>query len=53
MSNHDKQWEDHFITPIARTLKKRGVRYIRDDGKASYVLQPEIPENESDQTTEK
>ena len=46
---HRKAWEKNFITPIAKTMKQRGVAYmviiIRDDGKAAYVLDAEIPEN--------
>jgi hypothetical protein len=34
----------HFVVPIAKEMKKRGVGYmciiIRDDGKASFVLEP-------------
>ena len=46
---HRKAWEKNFITPIAKTMKQRGVAYmviiIRDDGKAAYVLDTEVPEN--------
>ena len=48
-SAHDKAWQKNFIVPIAQTMKQKGVAYllilIRDDGKASYVLDTEIPPN--------
>jgi hypothetical protein len=48
---HDKAWEKNFIVPIAKEMKSRGVNYmviiLRDDGKAAYVLDTEIPENAS------
>lgn len=44
---HDEAWRDHFITPIARSMKSHGVRYllilILDDGKAQFVLDPDLP----------
>ena len=46
---HRKAWQKNFIVPIAQTMKQKGVAYllilIRDDGKASYVLDTEIPPN--------
>jgi hypothetical protein len=43
-SDHNESWKRHFIVPIAKEMKKRGVGYmaiiIRDDGKASFVLEP-------------
>jgi hypothetical protein len=44
LAKHDRAWEKQFIVPIAREMKKRGVAYlviaIRDDGKATYTLEP-------------
>lgn len=44
---HDKAWKKHFVTPIGREMKKRGVAYmvliLREDGKLSYILAPTIP----------
>ena len=49
---HDAAWERNFVVPIAREMKKRGVGYmvitIRDDGKCTYILDSEIPENCAD-----
>jgi len=46
---HDKAWEQNFVVPIGREMKRRGIAYmvmiIRDDGKVAYVLDTEIPEN--------
>jgi hypothetical protein len=46
---HDQAWESHFIVPIAKEMKARGVAYllitIRDDGKAAYVLDTQLPPN--------
>jgi hypothetical protein len=43
-SDHNESWKRHFIVPIAKEMKNRGVGYmaiiIRDDGKASFVLEP-------------
>jgi hypothetical protein len=48
-SAHDEAWEKHFVMPIAKEMKKRGVAYlviaIRADGKAAFVLDTEIPPN--------
>ena len=48
-SAHEKAWQKNFMVPIAQTMKQKGVAYllilIRDDGKASYVLDTEIPPN--------
>lgn len=48
-ASHDKAWEKNFIVPIAKTMKQRGVAYmviiICDDGKATYVLDSEVPPN--------
>ena len=44
----DEKWRDHFVLPIAKEMKARGVAYmlitIRADGKAEYVLEPNEPE---------
>lgn len=44
LAEHDRAWRKSFIQPIAQEMKKRKVGYLRitlrDDGKASYVLQP-------------
>jgi hypothetical protein len=49
MSKHDKAWQRGFIVPIAKEMKARGVAYLvivmRDDGKATFVLDTEVPEN--------
>ena len=41
---HDAKWKKHFITPIAKEMKKRGVGYmqihIRADGSAKFELKP-------------
>jgi ssDNA-binding Zn-finger/Zn-ribbon topoisomerase 1 len=48
-SAHDEAWEKHFVMPIAKEMKKRGVAYlviaIRADGKAAFVLDTEITPN--------
>ncbi len=50
MSKHDKAWQRGFIVPIAKEMKARGVAYLvivmRDDGKATFVLDTEVPEND-------
>lgn len=44
LAKHDRAWQKNFIQPIAQEMVKRKVGYllitIRDDGKASYVLEP-------------
>ena len=48
-AKHDKAWQRNFIVPIAKEMKARGVAYLvivmREDGKASFVLDTEAPEN--------
>jgi len=46
---HDKAWEQNFVVPIGREMKRRGIAYmvmsIRDDGKVAYLIDTEIPQN--------
>jgi len=52
---HDRAWQDNFVVPIAKTMKQKGVAYllilIRDDGKAAYVMDTEIPPNDQEMAT--
>lgn len=52
----DPRWGENFIKPIAKTMKTKGIAYmvimIRDDGKAAFVLEPNLPENAKDQASD-
>ena len=45
IDRHHAQWVKHFVKPIARFMRERGIAEVRinigPDGKASYWLEPD------------
>jgi hypothetical protein len=45
LERHNAAWVEHFIKPVARFMRERGISEVRikigRDGKASYLLEPD------------
>jgi len=45
LERHHAAWVRHFIKPVARFMRERGIAEVRikigKDGKASYLLEPD------------
>ena len=45
LERHNAAWVKHFIKPVARFMRERGISEVRikigKDGKASYLLEPD------------
>jgi len=45
LERHNAAWVKHFIKPVARFMRERGISEVRikigRDGKASYLLEPD------------
>ena len=45
LERHDAAWVKHFVKPVARFMRERGISEVRikigKDGKASYLLEPD------------
>ena len=62
MELHNAAWVQHFVKPVARFMRDRGISEVRikigKDGKASYLLEPDAEwlgdsiQNDKDQATD-